>query len=92
MIDPWEAIAWLCITVGVLLLMIVAALTREGDDMFGLFKREPVLAGSLASVLVTLAATFGLQLTPEQATALIVTGQLIAALIARRHVSPVAKP
>lgn len=91
MIDPWEAIAWLCITVGGLLIVVVLALTREGDEMFGLLKREPVLAGSLGSVLVTVAATFGLNLTSEQATALIVTGQLIVGLIARMHVTPVAK-
>jgi hypothetical protein len=56
-----------------------------------LLKREPVLAGSLANVLVTLVAAFGLQLTAEQASGLIVVGQLVVGLIARSQVSPVAK-
>lgn len=91
MIDTWEAIAWLCIAVGVLLLMLVAALTREGDDMFGLAKREPVMVGAVAQALVTLGAIVGLHLTAEQATALITVGGLVIGLIARMHVTPVAK-
>lgn len=55
-------------------------------------KREPVILTALASVIVTAAASYGLELTTDQMLAVFALVQAIAAWVARSRVSPVPSP
>lgn len=55
--------------------------------------KEPVMLAQAIGGAIALAAAFGLQIdmTPEQMTGLAVTIAMVAAWVARRKVTPVAK-
>ena len=50
---------------------------------------EPVLAVTLVQCIITLAVTFGLHLTPEQAGAILALTGAILGIVARGKVTPV---
>lgn len=56
-----------------------------------LWKSEPVMTAQVAGALASLGAAFGLHLTGEQVIAVFTVVQLVAGLIGRSQVSPVAK-
>lgn len=55
-----------------------------------ILKREPVMLAALAPAIAAAVSAFGVEMTAEQATALIVAVAFIANAIARSRVSPVA--
>ena len=56
-----------------------------------LMTREPVMVGQIVNAAAVLLAIFGFNFTAEQIGAIAVVGGMIAGLIARARVSPVAK-
>lgn len=54
-------------------------------------KNEPVMIGQVVAAVAVIGAAFGFELTKEQVLALGTVASLVAGLIARARVSPVAK-
>ena len=61
---------------------------RRGEVGEGLMKKEPVLIGAVVTILATLAAGYGLDLTAEQLSGAISVVIALVGLMQRSRVSP----
>ena len=60
------------------------------NALIALIQREPVILTNAAAAVIALAVAFGLPVTPDQKVAILGVVGLVATVVARSQVTPVA--